>query len=137
MQYPRDVTFAEEVAAQMPLPADIIRPRLTAREVLAFVGSCDLVVAMRLHALIFAAICRRPMVAVSYDPKVVGLMGELGLPTATSTESFSSEALAGAIAEAWETRETAAAALADRVYPLRGRALSSVELALSLLRGKR
>jgi len=136
MQYPRDVTFAEEVVAQMPMPADIIRSRLAAREVLAFIGGCDLIVAMRLHALIFAAICHRPLVAISYDPKVVGLMGELGLPTATSTESFSSEALAGAVAEAWETKDAISAALAERVPPLRGRSLSNVELALSLLRGK-
>ncbi len=137
MQYPRDVAFAEEVMAQMPMPAEVIRPRLTARETLAFIGGCDLVVAMRLHALIFAAICRRPMVAISYDPKVVGLMGELGLTTATATESFSSEALASAIGEAWETKDSISAALAERVPPLRGRALTSVELALSGLRGKR
>src|SRR5205814_4151378 len=43
-----------------------------------YVGKADLLVSMRLHALIFAAVQGVPMLAVSYARKVRGLMRELG-----------------------------------------------------------
>jgi polysaccharide pyruvyl transferase CsaB len=137
MQYPRDVEYAEQVAARVSVPTEILRPHLAAREILAFIAGCDLVVAMRLHALIFGAICGRPLVAISYDPKVVGLMGELGLPTAASTENLAPEPFAGAIVAAWKAGGAISAALAVRVPPLRTAALRNVGLALALLRGGR
>ena len=136
MQFPADVEFAHTVAARLPLPAEIVRPRLTAREVLALIGGCDLVVAMRLHALIFGAICRRPLVAISYDPKVVGLMGELGLPIATSTDHLDPQELSRSIVNAWQDRERSSAALAARVNPLAEAARQTIALALALLHNR-
>ncbi len=133
MQHPRDLAVAEVVAQHMPLPAQIARPRLTAREMLALVAGCDLVVALRLHALIFAAVCGRPMVAISYDPKVDGQMEELGLKAATSVAAFDAQALGDALARAWEQRTEIATSLAEPVARLRAAARRSIELALSLL----
>ncbi|MEO8286370.1 MAG: polysaccharide pyruvyl transferase family protein [Chloroflexota bacterium] len=43
-----------------------------------YVGKADLLVSMRLHALIFASVQGVPMIALSYARKVRGLMRELG-----------------------------------------------------------
>jgi polysaccharide pyruvyl transferase WcaK-like protein len=77
------------------------------------------------------------LVAISYDPKVVGLMGELGLPIAASTDNLNSQALAGAIVQAWHAREQISGALSARVEPLAAAARQNIELALSLLSERR
>src|SRR5439155_13448131 len=80
MQPPGDVEISTAVAAAMRRSdaARVVREPLLPREVLGLVGSMDALVAMRLHALIFAAAGGVPMVALSYDPKVTQLMEGLG-----------------------------------------------------------
>ena len=53
---------------------------LSPREIMALAGQCDLMIAMRLHALIFAAAQGVPCIAVSYDPKVTALAQLIGAP---------------------------------------------------------
>jgi polysaccharide pyruvyl transferase WcaK-like protein len=50
------------------------------RETLRRIGECDLMIAMRLHALIFAGAVQVPCVAVNYDPKVASLARIMGAP---------------------------------------------------------
>jgi polysaccharide pyruvyl transferase CsaB len=130
MQRPRDVRFAEKVASAVASPVDIVRSPLTARETLALVGGFDLVVAMRLHACIFAALSGVPLVAVSYDPKIDGLMRELGMSVAASADRLYPDNLRQAIESRWHERETVLARVAERVRGLRQRALRNVEIAL-------
>ncbi|MEW5947582.1 MAG: polysaccharide pyruvyl transferase CsaB [bacterium] len=59
-----------EPAAQEPTPL----------EALAVIQTLDLVIGMRLHSLIFAAMCGVPFVGVSYDPKVQAFCESAGQP---------------------------------------------------------
>jgi polysaccharide pyruvyl transferase CsaB len=131
MQHAVDLELAEAIAARHPSVA-VVRAKLTARETLALLSGFDLVVAMRLHALIFAAIAGVPPVAISYDPKVDGMMGELGLPVAASCATFSAAALTAAIAEAWRSRPAIAARLAARAPQLAAAARRNIDLCVEL-----
>jgi polysaccharide pyruvyl transferase WcaK-like protein len=48
-------------------------------EMIALMGACDYLLAMRLHALIFATIAGTPFGAIAYDDKIRAYMGMLGL----------------------------------------------------------
>ncbi|NLY52828.1 MAG: hypothetical protein GX063_07955, partial [Firmicutes bacterium] len=62
----------EEAAFVWPEP-------LAVQETLALFGEADYCLGMRLHALIFAAVQRVPMLGLVYDPKVESFLRELGL----------------------------------------------------------
>jgi polysaccharide pyruvyl transferase CsaB len=58
--------------------APIVEASPTPSEWLALTGCLDLVIAVRLHALIFAATMGASFLGVSYDPKVDSLLARLG-----------------------------------------------------------
>jgi len=70
MDYPEDIKESERVSACMQEEAWIITDELTTAQHLAVIAQLDLMVAMRLHALIFAASCGVPFAGISYDPKI-------------------------------------------------------------------
>lgn len=55
-------------------------PASTHAEVLQIVSRAGIVVSARLHGLILAAAAQRPIVGLSYDPKVAAFMAEVGAP---------------------------------------------------------
>jgi len=134
MQPTRDTAFAERIAQHMPCETHVVAPHMSACELLALTATCDQVIAMRLHALIFAAICGIPPTAISYDAKVDALMEQLGLELATSTERFDPDALAQAICDTWAARTDISTGLRRRAQRLRDASKRNIDLALGLLR---
>ncbi len=60
----------------------------------AAVRNVDIVVASRLHSLVLSALVRKPMVAISFDPKVDWLMSDLRLAELTlDIRTFEAEAV--------------------------------------------
>ena len=55
-----------------------ILPVLTAPELLGVLDRCSLVIAMRLHLLIYGAAAGKPLLGVSYDKKVDSMLSYLG-----------------------------------------------------------
>ncbi|WP_192930237.1 polysaccharide pyruvyl transferase CsaB [Alkaliphilus pronyensis] len=70
MQYPDDIKISYEIAAMMGTKAKILDKYYTPKEILSIISSFHLLIGMRLHALIFAAIALVPMVGLEYDPKI-------------------------------------------------------------------
>jgi polysaccharide pyruvyl transferase WcaK-like protein len=78
MQHPADFAILHEAGiAESEISGG---PWQHPRDTMAQTQACDLVIAMRLHALIFAAAGRVPCVAVNYDPKVEALAKLIGAP---------------------------------------------------------
>lgn len=129
-----DVVLAERVADRMTAKssAAVLRGRLAPEVVAGVVAACDLVVGMRLHSLIFAAIAAVPAVGLVYDPKVLNVMRRLGLEDyAVSLDDV--DRLGERMAMAWQRREEISAELAARSAGLRQQAAENATLALSLL----
>jgi len=74
---------------------DCIHPQ----QMLAQVQACDLIIGMRLHALIFAASQFVPVIGISYDPKIDLFLAQLGLEATATTSHFNPHKVADAVLE--------------------------------------
>ncbi|MEW6696478.1 MAG: polysaccharide pyruvyl transferase CsaB [Bacillota bacterium] len=133
MHHPDDLKTSEEVVERMEQPAVVLSGHYSVVEMASLIANLDLLIGMRLHALILAAVMHVPPVAVSYDPKIDRFMGLLGRTAATPVDNPSFDDLWRAVEEIlrepWLVREE----LIQEVGPLRQRAQSTAALALEVL----
>ena len=78
MQYPNDYYESLEVMKLMKESATIIPEAMDPRELLWLCGKMDIIFGMRLHALIFGAMNKVPLVGLAYDPKVEYFLERVG-----------------------------------------------------------
>jgi polysaccharide pyruvyl transferase CsaB len=136
LQPHEDLPLCEALAARVP-GMEVVREPLSPGEWAALAARKDLVLGMRLHALIFAASRAVPVLGVSYDPKVDALLERLG------AGHLARVPLNGEALDPGAVREAVAAALAadsrlaeqrrERAAELRRLAARNVDRALELL----
>lgn len=129
MQRPADAEQAERIRGRMPNPAPTLVGDYAPADLMALAARADLLVGMRLHALIFAAASGVPVLALSYDPKVEALTRELGGVPKTDAKGLTPGALVSAVEAAWESREADRKRASREVQRLRDGALSTARLA--------
>ena len=129
MSYPDDVAESRRVAGLMNHDAIVLDQHITSQEHLALIAHLDLMIAMRLHALIFAANRGIPFAGISYDPKVDAFLGSFGqkpLPLEFSAMKQHIDSLLE------DTNLQASIRL--KAEDLRSKAAQNARLALSLIR---
>ncbi|WP_394218222.1 polysaccharide pyruvyl transferase CsaB [Halobacillus trueperi] len=68
-----DYEFSKEMVGHMRHGAYIAPADSSIEEKMAIITKSELMIGMRLHALIFSAVCETPFVPISYDPKIDSL----------------------------------------------------------------
>lgn len=134
MQHPSDVAASEQVAAAMETSPLLVRGYHSAAELMGLVSAMDLMVGVRFHALVFAALAGVPLVGLSYDPKIDNFLGSLGLTPVAALGQVTEEDLFQAMEEAWDRRRRWQADIASRLEEQKRLAARSAELAVDLAR---
>lgn len=127
-----DLSLAQSLARSIPQSL-CLDGTFAPGEMIGLLSRAELVVGMRLHALIFAAKARTPFVALSYDPKVkafADLLEQEALPYGALTEKIIFEKLA----QTWQNRSTIKRDLDQRVSKLEARAEDNWKSLESLLK---
>ena len=97
----------------------------------------DFVIAMRLHALVFAALLKKPLIAISYDPKVNAFMERIGQSEFTlNIDEVSSEVLVRKINDLLAGRENIARVLEAKGAELAARAESCIPWIIEVMNRK-
>ena len=128
--------FAEEWARRQEAAVSPSIPSLPGglSPLLSIIAGCDMMVGMRLHALILAAAAGVPSVALAYDPKVAAFMQASGQGDAVYDLSApSTNVLAALIGRVWSERGERASALQAVLPELRAKAQRNCDAALALL----
>lgn len=98
------------------------------RRLMAAVAAMDIVVSVRFHGLVFAALAGVPAVAIAYDPKVQHLAEALGVPW--FEPGADPDQVRAALEAVWSDREAVSRRLAERAAEFRRRSLAEGERAL-------
>ena len=103
-------------------------------EALEAIGETALVLGMRLHSLIFAAMMGVPFVALAYDPKVEAFADEAGM-SCLPLAGIKAAEIVSAVRTLWPKRQEEGERLFAWTERQRSKARENVELALNLLMG--
>lgn len=133
MQVPGDTEASRRVQAAMTQPSLILEERVAPAEFAAMLAEARAVVAMRLHAAILAAAAGVPSLGLVYDPKVEGVLADLGLPTVGSATQPDPAGIAPALMDLLARRDELAARVRERGAAAREAARANTRLALSAL----
>lgn len=135
MQVSNDAEASRRVMAHMRSEAYLLNEPVQPRVFMGLLARAQAVAAMRLHAAILAAALHLPALGIAYDPKVEGVVTDLGLPILGQPGELTAERLAEGLGELILRREELGKALRNRVAELQALAEENATLAVSLLRG--
>ncbi len=133
LHYPEDLAVSRQVAAMMQEGAIVLERGLTVGEAVSLFGCLDLLIGMRLHALILAAVMGVPPLGISYDPKIDRFLEQLGLQPGGRAADLDYSALSKAVDEILADPAGFRARLSRAVEPLRERARATARLAGALM----
>ncbi len=128
-----DILISNKIAEKMNIESYTLSKSYSAEELVGIVGVCDMMVAMRLHAAIYAANRGVPVINLSYDPKVTGFSEYIGIDTTMDLFSFSKEKMTELADSIIENKESLAHNLNKRADELKEKALSNANLAIEII----
>lgn len=137
MQWPDDFAVAKKIVCRMKEKAAVLEEEYTTTELLSLVGNLDMLIGIRLHALIFAAVMNVPMVGISYDPKIERFLETVGQQQVGTLKSISPESLLTAVRDIWPDINNPNNKRQQMISALKEKAFKNAELALSLIEEKR
>ncbi len=116
--YSEDMAVIEEIEKRLGSGICCIKHKYLTDEMLSIIGNMDILVGVRLHALIHAAIMEVPMIAISYDPKINSFMHSIDLKAMCSVYDFKNDFFIEEFDRTVSRAETIRARVKDRIRVL-------------------
>lgn len=132
--YPDDVEAGKEIAAMMNngQSVTVLEGNYTPQETMAILKNADMILGMRLHSLIMGAAMLKPMIALSYDPKVSSFMQLLRQRECYSVDTVTAQQLTTAMQRLQNRSEKEAAMMENLVEIMMRQSKEPAELLMKL-----
>ena len=133
LHFPSDLTVAEDIASKMKHAPFILRNTYETDKILGIMKRMDLVLGMRLHALIYSVSLSVPVIGLIYDPKVQGFLEYVNQPWAGNVADLNLDSLKRLIDEVWSNKKEISQQLEKSNRLLKQKAYENAEIAIRLL----
>jgi polysaccharide pyruvyl transferase CsaB len=135
MHYPEDLDISERILKQVDGDnCYLLKNKYSVEEIMGVIKELEIIIAMRLHALIYAATQSIPMVGLVYDPKVQGILDSMGMKYMSDVEKLKYEQLIANINVVWNNKEHLRKEIDKQNNKLKDKALENIKLAYEKLR---
>lgn len=135
MHYPGDLAIIDNIISKMKHKGCVIRKKPSVSEMLGIIAKTQMLIGMRLHALIFAASLKIPIVGMVYEPKVEGFMQYIDQVSAGNINSLEPESLKKLIDEVWNNRDSIKENLDKNIAFLKDKSFENARIAMDLIDG--
>lgn len=133
MHYPGDLVIIENILSKMKNKGYAIRKKHSVSETLGIIGKTQMLIGMRLHALIFAASIGIPSVGIVYEPKVEGFLKYANQASAGHVNSLEFDKMKQIVDNVWNNRESIKRELDSTTADLKEKALKNAHVAFDLI----
>lgn len=133
MEYHVDIVTIRNIVSKMKTDSYIICDNHSVSDTFAIIRKMDIMIAMRLHALIFAAYMNVPLLGISYQPKVEGFLEYVNQPSAGNVKNITFDIMRSGVDSILQNRDTIKIDLAKSVETLINKASENSRLAIELI----
>lgn len=135
MKHPSDLNISRSIKKHMAQKdrGYVMQKKYDSDTLIQLIGKSKLIISMRLHALLYAAIQSIPMIGVVYDPKVKYYLDELHVQGVEDVHDFQPEEVEGYVDEIMENYEAICQKIAVETEHHRKMAKKNIGYLLSLI----
>lgn len=133
MHMPNDLKIIRNVQSLMRNRSYTIRGRYSVREYMGIISSLNMMISMRLHTLIFAAVEKVPMIGLVYDPKVSSFLDLVQQPSGGDISNIDVKKIYELIKIILANKERMSKSIESHIDELRKRAEINDEIVIKLL----
>ncbi len=133
MHYPGDLSIIKRIVSKMKGKGYIIKNKYTVIQTMEIIKRMDLLVGMRLHALIFAASQGIPVVGLVYEPKVEGFLKSIQQASVGHVKDLELEKLKCTVEDVWNKRDEIRSQLKHISSELKKKALENARIAVEMI----
>ena len=135
--YEEDREVCSVIAERTNGAAKCLSEKYLSEDMLSIIVNMDVLVGVRLHSMIYAAIMGVPIIGVSYDPKCTAFLNSVGLDSLSTRESFSAEAFKAEFARVLETGKEQTATVAENMRRLQKELDTNEEMIRDIMEGQK
>lgn len=132
-QKSNDTEITNSVRNKMKTESKVFDSEVEISDLLAFISHSEMCIGMRLHSLIYSALCKVPLVGLVYDPKIVGFMEYIGQENFLNAENLKKDELIKMVNEGLDNSKNIRIELEKKLDIMKDKAKENVMLAIDLL----
>lgn len=134
MHYPSDLKISYAVKDRVTMDGCyVLSEKYSVEDIMGVIGKTEIMIAMRLHSLIYAATQWVPMIGIIYDPKIEGILKLIHMDYMCSVDNLELKDLCSNIDIVWSNKDELKLRLKKYDADFKEKALKNVHMALELL----